>query len=93
MDGTGRCRKEEDKERKPRMKMRTFSEAEERATNSKLLARKEKNGENREPQNRKGQGMKATMEGATTRTGQEGSEDPGTWGQESKGSKRARAQR
>ena len=49
------------------MKMRTYSEAEEKETNCEILAGKENSGENREAQNIKGQEMEATREEADVR--------------------------
>ena len=42
------------------MNMRTYSEAEDKATDCRILAGKENSGKYRETQNGKGQGMKAT---------------------------------
>ena len=50
------------------MKMRTFSEAGEKETNCEIPAEKENNRKNREAQNGKGQGMKATKEEANVRS-------------------------
>ena len=50
------------------MKMRTYSEEKEEDTNCKIPAGQENNGNNREAQNEKGQGMKAKNEAANVRS-------------------------